>query len=104
MSDIPEADWKHIRALQPLLINRLCARINARVGRIINDPALTHHERFLTMFTAIREENQKVAWAFDDWRRSTIRMRIIEIHRQGLFEPGEIAGLSDAMRQRLLDA
>jgi hypothetical protein len=103
MSDFPEADWKYMRALKAALIERLCGRINQATARILNDPAKTAYERYLDIFGKTRKDDMDVASAFDDWRRSTISTRIMEIFRQGLFTDSEIKGFTQQTKD-LIDA
>ena len=101
MSDFPEGDWKSMRALKPALLERLCERINQGTARILNDPAKTAYERYLDIFEKTRKDDMDVASAFDDWRRSTISIRIMEIFRQGLFTDTEIQGFTQQTKERI---
>ena len=101
MSDFPEADWKYIRALKPALLERLCERINQKTVDILNDPAKTPYDRYLDIFEKTRKDDMDVSSAFDDWRRSTISVRIMDIFRQGLFTDSEIQGFTQQTRERI---
>ena len=101
MSDFSEADWKYMRTLKSALLERLCERINQETVGILNDPAKTAYERYLDIFEKIRKDDMDVASAFDDWRRSTISIRIMEIFRQGLFTDSEIQGFTQQTKERI---
>lgn len=101
MSDFPETDWKYMRALKPVLLGRLCERINQATVRVLNDSAKTAYERYLDIFEKMRKDDMDVASAFDDWRRSTISIRIMEIFRQGLFTDSEIQGFTQQTKERI---
>ena len=101
MSDFPEADWKYMRALKSTLVERLCERINQKTLSMLNDPAKTAYERYLDIFEKTQKDDMDVASAFDDWRRSTISIRIMEIFRQGLFTDSEIQGFTQQTRERI---
>ncbi len=101
MSDYPEADWKYMRALKPALLERLCERINQKTVSILNDPGKTAYERYLDMFEKTQKADMDVASAFDDWRRSTISTRILEIYRQGLFTESELQGFAQQTKERI---
>jgi len=101
MSDFPEADWKYMRALKPALLERLCERINQKTVSILNDPAKTAYERYLDIFEKTQKDDMDVASAFDDWRRSTISIRIIEIYRQELFTESDLQGFTQQTKERI---
>jgi hypothetical protein len=101
MRDIPEADWKYMGRLKSALLERLCERINQKTVAILNDPALTAYERYLDIFQQTNEDNGNVASAFDDWRRSTIFIRIMDIYRQGLFTDEELQGFTQDTQERI---
>jgi hypothetical protein len=101
MSNFPEADWKYMRALKSTLVERLCERINQTTLSILNDPAKTAYERYLDIFEKTQKDDMDVASAFDDWRRSTIFTRIMDIHRQGLFTDGDLQGFTQETQERI---
>ena len=101
MKDFPEEDWKFMRALKSTLLERLCERINQATVRILDDPAKTAYERYLDVFVKMQKDDMEVANAFDDWRRSTLSTRIIEIFRQGLFTDSEIQGFTQQTRDHI---
>lgn len=101
MSDFPEADWKYMRALKPALLERLCKRINQKSVSILNDPVKTAYERYLDIFEKTQKDDMDIASAFDDWRRSTISIKIMEIYRQGLFTDSDLRGFSPQTKERI---
>jgi len=102
MSDIPERDWKLLRELKPVALERLCERILRRAAEFVTAPGATNHQRYLKMWELIQEQNQEVAIAFDDHRRSTALLKILQIHRRGLFTEEEFARFSEETRKRVL--
>ena len=88
-----------MRRLQPALIDRQCERINQKIAAILRDPALTAYERYLNVFRKTNEENRNVASAFDDWRRSTIFTRIMDIYSQGLFTDEDLQGFTQGTQE-----
>jgi hypothetical protein len=51
----------------------------------------------------IQEQNEEVALGFDDHRRSTAFLKILQIHRSGLFTEEEFARFSDQTRKHVLE-
>ena len=103
MSDFPERDWKLLRELKPVTLERLCERILQRASKITTQPGLTNHQRYIKLWELIQEQNQEMALAFDDHRRSTAFLKILEIHRGGLFTAEEFARFSEQTRKHVLD-
>lgn len=96
--DFPEADWKILRELKPVLLDRLCTRILDELRAVMDDPARTAHERYLTLFELLRERNDDVANAFDDMRRSRAVWRLAWMRSLELFREDEWARLSPRTR------
>jgi len=103
MSDFPERDWKVLRELKTVTLERLCERILRSAAEITTQSGLTNHQRYIKMWELIQEQNEEVALAFDDHRRSTAFLKILQIHRRGLFTDEEFARLSDQTRKHVLD-
>ena len=49
------------------------------------------------------EQNEEMALAFDDHRRSTAFLKILQIHRRGLFTDEEFARFSEQTRKHVSD-
>jgi hypothetical protein len=103
MSDFPERDWKLLRELKPVTLERLCERILRSAAEITTRSGLTNHQRYIKMWELIQEQNEEVALAFDDHRRSTAFLKILQIHRSGLFTDEEFARFSGETRKHVLD-
>jgi hypothetical protein len=103
MNDFPERDWKLLRELKPVTLERLCERILHSAAKITTAPGLTNHERYIQLWKLIQDQNDEIALAFDDHRRSTAFLKILQIHRSGLFTDQEFARFSDQTRKHVLD-
>ena len=68
---LPEKDWKLLRQLAPVALERLCDKILKEAMAIAQAPAKTSHERYLELYKLIQEQDRDLAFAFDDHRRST---------------------------------
>jgi hypothetical protein len=42
--DIAESDWKKLRALHPIALDRFCQRILEKIGTILADSSRSHHQ------------------------------------------------------------
>ena len=67
MREIKEPDWKVLRRMHPLALERFCERAFAEIDRVSRDGAKSHHARFLQMFRIIKQRDREIA------RSSTIR-------------------------------
>ena len=103
MSDFPERDWKLLRELKPMTLERLCERILRRAAEATTEAGLTNHQRYIKLWKLVQEQNQEVALAFDDHRRSTAFLKILQIHRRGLFTKEEFARFSEQTRRQVVD-
>lgn len=101
MSDLPETDWKYMRALESTLLERLCQRINQQMTAILEQDDLSAYQRYHKIYQKTKTADKEIARAFDDWRRSTLFSRMLEIDRQQLMTAEEQQRLSAETRQRL---
>lgn len=101
MNEFPEPDWKLLRELQPVALERLCSRILTQVSRQCESSGQTSHQRFQKVYSSVEEGNDDIARAFDDMRRSTAFMRLTAMKTQGLLTEGELLRFSPATRALL---
>jgi hypothetical protein len=98
--DFPESDWKLLRKLHPIALDRFCERVLSELTEVIADEKKkSNHQRFLAAFKLINERNDEIADAFDDMRRSTAIQRLTAIQLLNLLSAEELAGFSDETRQ-----
>ncbi|MEZ0326323.1 MAG: peptide ABC transporter substrate-binding protein [Fimbriimonas sp.] len=100
---IHEPDWKLLRSLSPVALERLSQRILDELVAIANDSSMTAHDRYGTIYGHIHDRNKDMAYAFDGLRRSTAinQLALMKIH--GLITDEEYAGFSTQTRG-ILDA
>lgn len=99
--EIPEPDWKTLRALQPVLLDRLCARILDECRAVMDDTGLSPHQRYLKTFKLIRRRDEDIAIAFNDMRRSMAIMKLTAIRRMGLLTDEEFQRFSPKTRETI---
>lgn len=61
MSDIPEADWKVLRSLKDVALERLCDRILAEIQAAATMPGRTSHQRYLDVWLVRGESSMAVS-------------------------------------------
>jgi hypothetical protein len=86
---IPESDWKTLRELKPMLLERFCRRVLADVTQMANNNSETYHERYSRIFRLLQEGDDDLARAFDDIRRSNAIQKLTAIRMLGLLDDEE---------------
>ena len=107
MHEIKEPDWKVLRRVHPLALERFCERVLAEINSVSRDGAKSHHARYLQLFKIIKDRDREIARLFDNPRRSHALTMLAQIRSQGLLTEDEFSSLSPETRgaiQMLLDA
>jgi len=89
--DFPERDWKHLRALHRVALDRYCARILKECVAVVSDSTSSPQEQYLRLYRLLRERDASVATAFDDLRRSTATRRLASMVALDLLTANVIA-------------
>ena len=99
MQGFPERDWKLLRELKTVALERFCARVLQQAVRIAQAPDQSNHERYGKLYGMIHDEDRKLAGAFDNLRRSSALGQLMQMHALGLFTPEEFARFSEPTRE-----
>ena len=91
---LKEHDWKYMRSIHDELLHGLCTRINARASAMASGKDGNPHERYLALYRYIHKADGIIADCFNDWRRSTLNMKILALRRNGLLTDEHVKGLS----------
>jgi hypothetical protein len=76
---IVEADWKVLRRLHPLALERFCERVLAEIDPVIQVRAQSAHQRYLGIFKIIEQRDREMASIFDDPKRSNALRMLAKI-------------------------
>jgi hypothetical protein len=68
---------------------------------VIDGPAKSPHEKYLSLYKLMRSRDKDVATAFNDFCRSTAVMQLGIIHGMGLLTGGELRRFSPETLQRI---
>ena len=90
-----ESDWKLLRKLKPVLLERLCEQILQECREAIAKEGGSAHQRYLRLCSLLRTRNDDVAICFDDHRRSNAVLKVAAIYQRGLLEDEELAQFSE---------
>jgi hypothetical protein len=91
---ISAADWKLLRQLEPVALERFCQRVLAEVSRRASDSTKGSHARYLDVFQLIHERNDELGAAFNNLKRSTAFLPLARMRSLGLVTDEEFAGFS----------
>jgi len=95
MKSIPEADWQYLRRIKDELLDILCQRINEEAASIVRDRSSSPHDNFLRLYRHVQEANERVADCFDDWRRSTLWIKLHYLRKEELLTDEELSRLTE---------
>src|SRR5207244_1993173 len=63
---IPESDWRVLRQLVPVALERFCQRVLSEISRFAADTNRTSHERYLAVFKLMEMRDRELANAFNN--------------------------------------
>ena len=101
MTPPPERDWKYMRKVKEDLLADLCEQINGQAMDILKSEANSEHERRGRLYRHVQDSDDIVADCFDDWRRSTLLMKLVALQRHGLLTSDHMQHLSEETQKRL---
>lgn len=96
--DIKESDWKFLRQLHPVALERFAQRVLSEMEGIVADAAKSAHQRYLDIYAVIKRRDREIALIFDDLRRSTALTKIAAIRVRGLITEEEFLRFSQETR------
>lgn len=98
MRTVKESDWKMLRRLQPVALDRFCKRVLAEAQQICSAPEVSAHDRYLKLYRFMRDQDRDLARTFDDVRRSNALERAAWMRSLDLITNEEFAGFSEDLQ------
>lgn len=95
---IPESDWKLLRKLHEIALQRYCERVLDEYRGILDRASDSPHTRFRELFELTHARNRELAGAFDDLRRSTALQRLLAMRELGVITEEDLVPFSAATR------
>ncbi len=102
MGDFPEADWKVLRSLKDLALERFCKRVLDELAPLAvgeEGSPKTYHQRYLEAFKVIHRRNDELGDAFNDLRRSMAMIQLTYWRRLKLLTEEEFSRFSEHIRE-----
>ncbi|MGC2260374.1 MAG: hypothetical protein WA369_18735 [Candidatus Acidiferrales bacterium] len=98
---IAEADWKVLRRLHTLALERFCERVLVEIDRVMHIRAQNAHQRYLGIFKIIEQRDRDMAIIFNDPKRSNALTMLARIRSEGLLTEDEFSSLSPETRSAI---
>ncbi len=92
-----EVDWRRLRRLEPLILERFCERALAEAERVMGN-GTSSSERFLEVVRAVQERQDEREEIFADPRRSVAFVKLARMRALGLLTDEELAGFGEESR------
>lgn len=98
--EIKESDWKYLKKLKPILLERTCAKINREAElKLKNKENREQYQVFIALYEHYRKKDDLIADCFDDYRRSTALYKILHLLYNGIMTDAEFEGFSTEMKE-----
>jgi hypothetical protein len=98
---IAEADWKVLRRVHPLALERYCERVLAEIERVTHNSGQSTHQRYLDIFQIVEQRDREMASIFNDPKRSNALTMLARIRSVGLLTEDEFSSLSPKTRSAI---
>ena len=99
--DLPESDWKIVRNLHEIALDRFCQRVLADIARTAANGEQKAHTRFCEIFKIVEAQDKEIEWIFSDLRRSSAMEHLCAMRTRGLLEEAEFGRLSRETRDEV---
>lgn len=99
--DIQERDWKVLRELNQVALDRFCAQVLDECTRIIQDETRGAHDRYLRVYAILHERDEKLARTFNGLSRSKAFYSLMSIRHLGLITDEEFGRFTPELRDRI---
>ncbi|MGO9613877.1 MAG: hypothetical protein ACLPX5_12680 [Dissulfurispiraceae bacterium] len=68
---------------------------------ILRSADMSERDKYKKLYRHLLDSDEIVANCFDDWRRSTIRLKVVMLHRHSLLTAENLRHLSDETKSLL---
>ena len=98
---IPESDWRHFKRVHNELLERYCARVLDELAPILKSADGTAHDRYIRAYKLLKNRDQDLARAFDDFRRSTAVLQLAIMRRMRLLTDEDLSVFSAQTQEQV---
>ena len=97
-NQISESDWKLLRRLVPIALDRFCQAVLSEVALLASGSAQDSHAKYLKLFKLIEARDEELGEAFNDMKRSMGYVKLAHLRSCGLITDQEFADFSEQTR------
>ena len=97
--EIKESDWKLLRRLHSVALERFCQQVIEEVNQATSSCTGDYHKRYLEVFDLIKKRDKELGWAFDDMRRSKAIILLANVKESDLLTEEEFSQFSPETRE-----
>jgi len=101
MREIKDSDWKLVRKLHSVALERFCGETLLEINRIDAKVTGSNHQKYLEIYGLIRRRDREIARVFNDLRRSTALRCVVEMANRGLLTKEECSAFSKEMHSHI---
>ena len=95
MRGIAERDWRLVRKLHPIALQRYCQQVFQDVHALTEEGECDHHAAYLELYKLVRDRDKTIGYLFDDLRRSRATMMVMGWKNHDLITEDELAMFSE---------
>ena len=96
--DIRESDWKVLKQLHEVALNRFCQQALSDIEGIVTDTSRTPHQRYIALYEIVQRRDKEIVKVFDNLKRSTAFLQIAALRSRHLLESEEFLRFSEETR------
>ena len=96
--EIRESDWKILRQLHKIALDRFCEHVFSEIEGIAADQSTSPYERYVSLYKTVQSRDKEISNLFDNLKRSTALLQIAALHAHGLLENEEYMRFSEETR------
>ena len=101
MENLPESDWEVFKGIRDDLFEALCARINGKALKIINQKGKSQHEKYFKLNKHIRKSDKIVSKCFDDFDSSKLSSTLMTLREEEVLADYHLASFSKSANEFL---
>jgi hypothetical protein len=99
--EIPEGDWKVLRRVHKVALERFCEKVLAEAAALARDDPRSPHERYLALYKLIEDRDGEIARLFNNPRRSVAFHMLAQLRGEGLLPEEDYASLTPGTREAI---
>ncbi len=98
MRDIKESDWKFLRQVHKIALDRFCEKVLRELEHIASDRSRSSHQKYLDISAHLQKRDREIAKYFDPLKRSNAFLMIAGLKHQGIMTDEELSLFSPETR------